>query len=216
MAAPTPPYSVSGQVALFLLNLLRGGTDFSASTAPTKTHVESIITLVGSQVDMQFGSVGYKIPFVVMTGETWPTSQTNYLTLLTCLGTAAYVGGHNLKPAPAVAPGKEGAAGNVFQDAFNREMRKIWDGHNTTSLKWRADYYIGTKAEYTVSLPSGPVTDFMEQYFDAGRYLSLFDVTEQLRAVQEEIKDLDIDWDYMYSYKSYNAGLGSVQWPQRS
>lgn len=192
-------------------NLLSGGSDFSTSTMPTKSTAEQVVKWISSQVDMAYGAAGYKIPFVVMTGESWPASQTNYLTLVTCLGTAAYLGGHFLKPAPAVAPGREGGTGNLFQDLFDRELRKVWDGRYT-HLRWRADYYAGTPAEEAVREPGGPVTDFMEGKFDPTRYEGFWDVTETMRQVQMEIKDLELEWDYLYDYKSFNVGLGSVRY----
>jgi len=161
---------------------------------------------------MQYGQAGYKIPFVVYTGETWPTTQTTFLTFLTCLGVAGYAGGFVLKPAPAVAPGSEGGSGNIFQDLFNRELRKIWDGRNT-HLRWRADFYAGTPAEKAVTQPSGPGTDFTEAKFDPTRYEGLWDVTERMRNVQLEIQDLELEWDYMFDYESFNVGLGSVNYP---
>ena len=96
-----------------------------------------------------------------------------------------------------------------FQDLFNRELRKIWDNRRT-HLRFRADFYAGTPAEYVVTQPSGPTTDFMEQLFDPTRYLGLWDVTDELRKVQLEIKTIDLNWDYLFNYKSYQAGLGAV------
>ncbi|OGC94081.1 MAG: hypothetical protein A2W25_11910 [candidate division Zixibacteria bacterium RBG_16_53_22] len=190
-------------------NLLKGASDFSASTTPKNTDVNDIIDWVSSQVDMQFMSAGYKIPFLVLSGETWAMSQTNYLTFVVVNGAAAYAAGHSLKPAPAVAPGREGSSGNIFQDMFDKELRKVWDGRSTR-LPWRAQYYYGTKAEELLTQPSGPTTDFIEQRFDPMRFLSMWDMTEELRKVQNEIKDMDIDWDYLYNYKSFNIGLGNV------
>lgn len=209
MSAPTSPFATSAQVGFFLPNLLVGATDFSASTKPTKNAVDSIIGWVSSQIEMQFGSAGYLVPLTVITGESWPTSQTNFLAMITCLGTAAYVGGHSLKPAPAVAPGREGGTGNLFQNLFNAELEKIWDGRSTR-LRFRARYYAGTPAEEALAQPMGPGSDFMEGQFDPTRYGTVWEVTESMRAVQLAIRDLEIDWDYLYAYKSFNAGLGSV------
>jgi hypothetical protein len=178
---------------------------------PPKATADQVITWVSSQIDMDFAAAGYKTPFVEITGETWLTAQTNFLALVTCLGTAAHLSGHFLKPAPAVAPGREGGSGNLFQDLFGRELRKIWDGRRT-HLKWRADYYAGTPAEMAVKEPTGPVLDFMEGKFDPTRYEGFWDVTETMRQVQMEIKDLELEWDYLYDYESFNMGLGSVRY----
>lgn len=209
MAAPTAPYATSAQVALFLVNLLKGGTDFMASTTPTKVAVDSIIGWVSSQIDMQLAAAGYKVPLAVMSGETWPTSQTHYLTLINCLGTAAFVGGHALKPAPAVAPGKEGGTGNLFQDLFNAQLKIIYNRETGyTAFRFRADYYPGTAAEEVLVLPSGPTLDFMAGKFDPTSYQNLWDCTNMVRKVQLEVKDLDIPWDYLYDYQNFQAGLG--------
>ena len=196
---------------MLLRNLLQGGADFNTGTTPTKVSVDSILVWVSSQIDMQFGAAGYKVPLVEVTGETWPTHQTNFLALVACLGAAAYVGGHSLKPAPAIAPGKSGGTGNLFQDLFNTELQKIFDRDNDrTHLRFRADYYAGTPAEKALCEPNAPTTDFMEGYFDPTSYLSVWDVTEEMRAVQDAMKDLDIEWDYLYQFQTFNRGFGAV------
>jgi len=196
-------------VALLASNLLVNASDFSAGTKPTKTAVDSIIDWVSAQVDMQYGQAGYKVPFVVLTGESWPTPQTNFLTMLAVFAATAHISGHVLKPAPAVAPGREGGSGNIFQDLFNRELRKIWDGRKT-HLRWRADFYAGTPAEKALTEPSGPGLDFMEEQFDPTRHENMWNITERIRKVQLEVAALGLEWDYMFNYKSYNAGLGNV------
>jgi hypothetical protein len=207
VSAPVAPYATSAQVAVLLTNLLKGGTDFDTNTTPTKTKVDTVIGWVSSQVDMQFGAAGYKIPFAAVSGETWPTSQTYYLSLVTCLGASAYVGGHVLKPAPAVAPGKEGGTGNLFQDLFDKHLGRIFDG-TRTSLAFRADYYAGTPAEKALTQPSGPGLDFMENYFDSTSYMNLWDFTQSMQEVQDYVKELGINWNYLFTYANINVGLG--------
>ena len=209
MSAPTAPYATSAQVAVLLTNLLKGGADFTTGTTPTKAMVDSVILWVSSQVDMQFGAAGYKVPFVEISGETWPTSQTQYLALITSLGSAAYVGGHILKPAPAVNAGSPGGAGNVFQDLFDKQLKRIFDEDSErTRLRFRADFYAGTPAENALTQPSGPTTDFMEGYYDLSSHQTLWDFTQTMREIQETLRDYQIPWNYMWGYGGFEVGLG--------
>lgn len=211
MTVPTAPYATTAQVAMFVPALIAGASDFSGSTMPPKTTVAQMASWISAQIDMQFRAAGYKVPFVVMTGETWLDSQTNYLALLTCLGTASFVSGHVLKPAPAVAPGREGAASNIFQRLFDQQLALIYNpGLRTSLVGFRADFYAGTAAEYAMTQPSGPTSDFMEGMFDPTRYGTLAALTDLQQRVDNEIATLELEWDYLYTYQDYNAGLGGV------
>lgn len=211
MTVPTAPYATSAQVAMLIGNVINNAADFSETEVPLKSTVTQVISWISSQAEMQFGAAGYKIPFVVASGETWPSFQTNYLTLLTCLGAASYVGGHTLKPAPAVAPGRTGAIGNLYQQLFDAQLKKVYNPDlRVTSIRFRADYYAGTPAEDALALPSGPTTDFIEKRFDPARYMNMWDLTAEMQRVQDEIKSLDIDWDYLYTYEDFDVGLGGI------
>ncbi len=128
-----------------------------------EVQVDSYLTWVSNQIDMQFQQAGYIVPFVELSGETFPAHQTQYLSLLCALGSAAYAGGWVLKPAPAVARGRDGSTGNVFQDLYEKELTKIWDNSfNRTTIRFRVMAYSGTPAEQSISEPTAPSLDYIE------------------------------------------------------
>lgn len=208
MSAPTSPYTTSSAVAYLLTTPLKTGADFTPLTTPNKTAVDEIINWVSGQMDMQFGMAGYVLPFSIISGETWPSHQTQWLGMVATLGAAAMAGGHSLRPAPAVAPSRLGGTGNVFQDLYNAELQKIFDmntGH--TAIRFRAQYYASTPAENALVTPKGPTTDFMEGRFDPMRYLPLFEMADRVLAIERTFTDRQISWDYLYSL--FNKGLGT-------
>lgn len=216
MAAPSPPFATSAMVATLLSVKLNKATDFSSSTIPTDTQVDQFLTWVSGQVEMQFSMAGYKVPLATISGETWPTSQTYYLQLVTTLGAAAMAGGHSQKPAPALAPGsgQRGGSGNILQDLFQGELDKIYrpgrlQNQGVTAIRFRAQYYAGSPAERVVVQPKGPTTDFMEGKFDPMRHLSLWDISDRMLQIQQTMEDLDVNWDYLYNLFSLQKGLGT-------
>lgn len=209
MTAPTSPYATSAAVAYMLQVGLFQQSDFTVDTTPSKDAVDQILTWVSSQVDLQFQMAGYKVPFEVLSGESWPMHQTNYLGLITVMGAAAFSGGHTQRPHPALDPGRRGGTGNLHQDLFNAELRKIFDGKRTY-LRFRAGYYHQTPAEMALADFKGPTTDFMEGKFDPQMYLDVYDVADRIVAVQEHMKWRNISWDYLYSLFSLEKGLGTT------
>lgn len=180
MSIPIKPYATSSQVAMLLPNLLGNNTDFNdSSTSPKKTSVDQYLIWVSNQVDLQFQQAGYIVPFVVLTDETWPEHQTYYLQLITAMGAAALAGGHVLKPAPALSPGRGNSSGNIYQDMFNIELRKIWDGTNS-NIRFRTTAYSGTPAEKSIREPIGPSLDYIAGKMNPEDFL-LFDDYTQLR-----------------------------------
>lgn len=216
MTAPSPPFATSAAVAYLLQTFLQMGTDFDeVETTPRKSTVEQHITWVSAQVEMQFQMAGYVVPLATVSGETWPSSQTTYLQLVTSFGAAALSGGHSLRPAPALGPGQPGSSGNIFQDMFQQELRKIFTppvgigGVGKTFLKFRAQYYAGTPAEEAISLPKGPTTDFWEGHYDPMRQLSNWDIADKVLAIQQSMTDLEISWDYLYSLFDLQKGFAT-------
>jgi hypothetical protein len=191
MAAPTPPFATTEQVALFMPSLINSASDFTESSTPKKSTVESVLALVSSQIEITFGQAGYLVPLTEIDGESWLSSQSSYLQLLTIMGTASMVGGNVLKPAPATTTARVGS-GNVFKDFFDAELKKI------PISRFRARYYIGTQAEKMLSEPMGPMSDYLEGYYDPTMYLSFENMTNKIRAIQLAQTDLAVNWDYLY------------------
>ena len=209
MTAPSPPYTNSDMVSYMLTTMLSSGS-FGAATTPNLDRVDQFITWISAQVDMQFSAAGYVLPLAVISGETWPTHQTTYLQLVTTMGAAAMAGGYSLRPAPATAPGRQGGSGNVYGDLFNEELKKIWDPQTkSTTLNFRADYYVGSPAQIACTEPKGPTTDFLEGRFDPTRELGLFDVADRVLVIQDSMKDLNLTWDYMYGLYDIDKGFGT-------
>lgn len=215
MAAPSPPFATSAAVAAMMPTTVHGASDFDdvGGTVPTKSAVTTVINLISSQVEMQFQMAGYVVPLAVVSGESWPSSQTTYLQLVTTLGAAAMAGGHGMKPLPALGPGRTGGTGNIFQDLYEKELRKIYDQRtNRTYLHFRADYYAGSAAEKAILTPKGPTTDFLEGKHDPMRYLSNWEITDKILDIQRSMSELEISWDYLYSVFSINKGFGTSEY----
>lgn len=210
MTAPVSPFTTSAAVAYFAKAMLKGNTDFDdVDTNPKKAVVDTFISMVSAQMEMQFSSAGYYIPLAEIAGETWPTAQTTYLNLVATLGSVAIVGGYSQRPLPAVGPGTSGSSGNVFQDLYNAELQKIYDpATRRTSLNFRANYRIGTPAQITLTDPKGPTSDFLEGRYDPQRYLGLVEVANQIMNIQALMGKSGLDWDYMYGLFGINKGYG--------
>lgn len=198
--APTSPYATSAQVS-YLLNSLFIGSTPGITTIPTKTMVENHVTWTDTVIDAAFRSIGYKIPFVVVSGETWPTSQTNFLSYFSALGAAAMAGGWILRPAPAIGSGIGTGSGNIFADMFERVKRDIID----TGIGFRADYYLGTRAEKWLSEPYGPRVDFLEDYRDPTRFDMFSQYTDRILKEYAEVRSMNINWDFMFPARSASA-----------
>lgn len=163
MSVPTKPYATSSQVALLLPQLMNGLSDFDDSTTTIrKTSVDQYLVWISNELDLQFQQAGYVVPFLELDSETWPEHQSHYLELVTALGAAALTGGHVLKPAPALSPGRGNSSGNIYQDMYNLELRKIWEPfQQRTDIRFRCKAYAGSKAEWSISEPTGMSVDYM-------------------------------------------------------
>lgn len=189
MPIPSKPYCTTAQVALLLPALLNKNTDFDEiNTTPKKSAVTQYSTWVSNQIDLQFQMAGYMVPFQELTDEAWPTHQTHYLELLAALGVAALTGGHVLKPAPAVTPGRGNSSGNIFQDMYNTELRKIWDGTNSF-IRFRCRFYSGTPAEKSMVEPTGPGLDYMMGKMNPEDFLMFEDYTFLKKSIVDYVTD---------------------------
>jgi len=205
---PTAPYCTSAQVAALNPSSLGGKSDFDESTSPTKAQVESTIGLISIHVESQFAQAGYKVPFEVMDSEDWPSYATTYFAIVAAIGTAARVFGHMLSPAPHLSR-SGGRLGNLFDEQYNVELRKIYNYiTDQTRIRLRAAYWPNTPAEETMRLPWGPMLDYQEGEYDPTRHLSFYDMTQQVAAIQEHFKSLEVEWDYFY--ESGDSTIGST------
>lgn len=208
MTAPVSPWTTSEAVAFLMGVTLKTGTNFTTTTNPTLAAVTQFISWISSQIELQFSMAGYILPLAEIADETWPTSQTTYLQLIATLGTVAMAGGFAQKPLPAIAPGRSGSSGNVFQDLYNAELAKIYNPQtNATYLNFRATYRVGSPAQIACSDPRGPMTDFMEGYYDPMRHYDNYQIADKILAIQQSLGDMDISWDYMY--RVLNRGFGT-------
>lgn len=144
MALPIVPYCTSAQVASFLPTLLKGGSDFTAQTFPTKTMVDQYISWISAQVNRAFAEAGYVVPLAAVTGESWDNTQTSYVEYVTIMG-AAELALRVIKPNPS-GPGRANTLSNIFEVSYKEELQKI----ESAAIRFRANYYMGTLAERAV------------------------------------------------------------------
>ena len=203
----TRPYATSAQVAMLIPNLMNGNTDFDDSkTNPKKSQVDQYLNWISTQIDMQFSQAGYVLPLTTLDGETWPTYQTEYLALVCSMGAAALTGGHVLKPAPALSPSKGSSSGNIYQDMYNEELKKIFDSFSKiSSIRFRAKYYASTPAEKSIIEPYGPNIDFLsgdmnpEDFSMLEQYTNLkYNITRQLNLITNDFKNVN-EFNYIFN-----------------
>jgi hypothetical protein len=164
--------------------------------------METLIIWTDAVIDAAFRTVGYVIPFAAISGESWAASQTNLIAYLSAIGAAAMCGGWILRPAPSLGPITGNAAsGNVFAEMFERMKSDVYKG----GLGIRASYQLQSKAEKWCAEPYGPRMDFLEDYFDPTRNQMLIEYTNMIMDAHEEITDLDLDFDYLFSLRATTA-----------
>jgi len=188
----TAPYCDSAYVA-FLLSFLRGGKgqDFSPVSSPTDSIIDTLVASVAGRIDIAYMSAGYRIPFAAKTGETWPTSQTQFLQHLNGVGTAAFMGG-NVVGAPATGPGRSRSSGSIYGDEWKRLINAITDlgkGVRSEALL-RADTFNGTPAERLLSVPGPATTDFLEGYYDPTRYDLFHAFTTRMKDFYQDMSEI--------------------------
>lgn len=160
---PTTPYCTPDQVAFLVKSLLSPNTKFNTGTSPSVDNAEEAIELISAQVEQQFRTAGYIIPFLPLPQEEWPTSQTVYLRMITSLGSAAYVGGHILAPLP-IRQGKSSGGENSLQGLYMQELERIYRydrvlGTEKATSRFRAMAYNNTPAQRSIAEPIGPISE---------------------------------------------------------
>lgn len=193
MTAPTTPYCTWTLATLLSLNMFKGRTPTINSPIDPTTGAQ-LITWVDSLLQGDFHSVGYKIPFQAISGETWPTFQTTLLQYASAMGAMAMATGYILAPAPQLVAGRTQGERNAYAiliESFRNEIR-------THGFRFRAQYYNGTKAEKMLATRYGPQTDFMKDRFDPTRFELFRAYTDRMVDVFEDVQDYQIEWDYMY------------------
>ena len=189
MAVPTSPYTDSATVALLMPTLLNRATDFGPDTPITKDVVDRIITWVSSVVEMTFAEVGYVIPFQELEGETWPTSQTDYLQYVTALGTAAHILSTTLKPAPATGQGRVGTQESNFKLGFEDELHKI-----RTVLPFRALAVVGSAADNRLADIYGATTDVVAgMQTDPTQYMGIREIADRVQRLKVYFRNAKSD-----------------------
>lgn len=193
MTAPTTPYCTPQLASLLSLNMFKGRTPTALSPVDPATWTQ-LITWTDSMLEGDFHSIGYKIPFLELSGETWPTFQTTMLQYASAMGAMAMASGYILSPAPQLVAGRTQGERNAYAvliENFRLEVRKH-------GFRFRAQYYNGTKAEKNLATVYGPQTDFMKDRWDPTRYELFRAYTDRMVEVFDDMADYQIAWDYVY------------------
>lgn len=193
MTAPSSPYCTPAVAQILSRSLYKGQNPTATSPVPS-SDLEQLITWTDSQINNDFRSIGYKIPFVEISGETWPADQTTLLQFWSAAGAMAMATGYVLRPAPRMSPGRSGGERNVYA-VLVEEARRLIREHG---FHFRAQVYNGTKAQELLTEPQGPITDFGKDYWDPSRYELMHDYTDRIRELFDDMADLSLEFDYIY------------------
>jgi len=197
MTAPTTPFCTPALAGILSKSLFRGQNP-SSTTSVKDSDLEQLIAWTDAQLCGDFRSIGYKVPFIEISGETWPTDQTTLLQFWSAVGAMAMASGYILRPSPQMLPGRSGGERNVYAvliEAARRDIRE--HGYH-----FRAQTYIGTKAEELLTEPQGPRTDFGQDYVDPTRFELMHAYTDRMREVFSDIKVMNLEWDYVYELRA--------------
>ena len=193
MTAPSTPYVTPALASILSKQMFKGQAP-SSNTSVDNTELAQLIAWTDSMLNVDFASLGYKIPFQTISGETWPAHQTVFLQFASAVGAMAMATGYILAPAPALVAGRVSGERNAYAvmiEGFRNQIRQ--DG-----FMFRAQYYNGTKAERLIATKYGPYTDFLGDHWDPTRYELLREYTERIVDVYADIAGYNIDWDYLY------------------
>jgi len=192
MAVPVSPFVSADLASLLSKNLFRGQTPTHSSPV-SSTEIEQLILWVDGIIEGDFADLGYKVPFLEISGETWPSWQTVYLQIMSAVGAMAMTTGHILLPSPNMRPGRAGGEENVYATLFRRMQARV----QIRGLRFRARYYRGTQAEKFISDPQAPRTDFQVEAYDPSRYELLKLYTDRMVSFFGDIRRMNIDTDYV-------------------
>lgn len=115
------------------------------------------------------------------------------------VGTAAMISGYILTPIPG--RGNRPTAMNAYGEMFDKMKSDVID----KGLGFRAQYYLGSKAERWLTEPYGPRMDFLEDYIDPTRYLFLKDYTNMILDEYDVVGNWSLNWDYLYDLRAATA-----------
>lgn len=188
MAIPKFPYCDTDDVAMLVPNMVAYGDDFSTSTAISKIAVNKFITWVAAEIDMAFATVGFYVPYQVISGETWNDSQTTMLRMMTSFGAAGMCAGPVIKPAPAMG-GQGGKSENAYRVAYKGFLESI----PTNAAGFRMNYRVGSKAEQICRTPRGPTTDYLEGFLDPTLYQTVSEYTTMVENIRTNY-GIDLGW----------------------
>lgn len=149
--------------------------------------------MIASRIDMAYMSVGYIIPFTVISGETWLSGQTDFLKYANVIGTAAYMGGNVASP-PVTAPGRPRPSGSLYWEEWNKlidEIKMVGEKSDRPTLALlRAQTRSGTGANWRLSTSQPMTTDFLEGFYDPTQYDMMHGFTERTKDFYQDMADL--------------------------
>lgn len=188
------PYCTSGDVYLMRLYLQDPErTDFAPDAVPRPSVVETWIANIASQIDMQYAASGYEIPLTEISGEDWPTHQTTFLKYFNAVGVAALMGGDSSTPPIVQFVGGRRTDRSFYEYEWMRLISAIQElrQHNRTEALLRASTLVGTPADYLLSDPGPPLTDWLEGYDDPTAHDTLRTFTKRHQLYSESLTRYD-------------------------
>jgi len=201
----TSPFTTSDKVALFVQNMINHNPDFTKLTTVSKDTIDQFIEWVDSAILMHFSQAGWKVPFEAV--GVWPSHQSTYVELVSTLGVVSMLKPAT-KPAPGLGPGREGSAGNIFDNLYKTELEKIYS-NGTTKLHFTAAYWRGTPAEYISTEPMAPLSNAYLNNLDPHKTASFTDYVNFLANCREGLvryglqsswEDLKLTVGFEYAY----------------
>jgi hypothetical protein len=129
------------------------------------------------------------------TVEDWPVSQSNWLRLICALGTAGYVSGLALRPAPGGFNNRRDAD-NSLVALYRQELDRICDGQEST-CGLRAKFYFNRPAHRALYIPHGIQSDYGYGKVDISSF-SFETYTNFARNVGHLLEcTYGVDWPYL-------------------
>jgi hypothetical protein len=213
--AATAPYCVSSDVKSLLLFIGDvGATDFpSSGIPPFDTHIDTMIDMAASRIDMAYHSVGYTIPFEARSGETWNSHQTSFLQYFNAIGVAA------MFASPADSPQIAAMRSSKLERSqYGQEWDDLLNGVKAIGRRdaseaialLRAAARAGSPADYMLSAVRPPLSSLLEGYHDPRKTDLLRDFTNRYRQYFKYMKSqklpvssdpTSVHWLYWWHYR---------------